>query len=742
MNDKVCKYDPDVKLFMEIGKAQLNVSGNQYRLTFDNGQMNLKLGDLVSCGGIDNGGRFVVVDVHSVYEKEDVADNPKIVNRMEVTVVPEISKDFAIPLPVDDGIKSCGSLRGSSHPYTGSKSNDAPVFSIRTATVHDSLDPYRMNQVKVTYEGDTYPSAEWVKVLTPFASKKNGISCKLVEGDKVLVCTIKTPNKEESFVVGSYYEGEDNTPPNGQRKFSTIIRSKNGQYIGFEESNDIFDFLGGFLPDGIKKLIETIFLSKKETWDTNEGSKTYNALGGIEMSDTYGLFTIAGSSSKRKITISSPFGTVGIDAAMGITISAPNGDIKIVGKNIDIEAGNNLTLKSGTNIDSSYYKNGFSTETILNNFGNSVSNAISDLFDFPALRFVVELLAKPIAGTLKIHSGRNLLLEANGTDAHFPDHKMSFDHVEKQIDDKVDQIVLKINKYIAAFKSYKYSINLEYVNLMKERKKLYDDISIEFRDKTNNNDVFTDVNLNALLFGWLTQEDVVQQNDVKERLVYVGPVLIDPLVMKNVYVNLTNKINKLRGKFVSFWNIDECCKSDFNNIYVDNQRDQMFDNYVKKTRDNAKKNTLMKQNDNYSESAVQLFVDNNKQNSLLRSGVMCIFDGANNDNIFKYNGEVGIDEEKWNSEEKWFKMIDSIELETSEWDNLKYGAANTVIDIANKILPLEAFSTRSWGKETKGQILMSQHVDSTLSINGQTLKEEFSGTSLGQLREAMRNATL
>ena len=726
MNDKFCKYDPDVKLFKEIGKAQLNVSGNQYRITFDGKQMNLKLGDLVSCSGIDNGGRFVVVDVHSVYEKEDVADNPKIVNRMEVTVVPEISKDFAIPLPVDDNIKSYGSLRGSSNPYMGSKSNDASGISIRTATVDDSLDPYRMNQVKVTYEGDTYPSAEWVKVLTPFASKGNGISCKLVEGDKVLVCTIKTPTKEESFVVGSYYEGKDNTPPNRQRKFSTIIRSKNGQYIGFEESNDKFDFLGGFLPDGIRRIIEAIYLNNNETWDAKEGSNTYNALGGIEMSDTNGLFTIAGSSSKRSITISSPFGTVGIDAAMGITISAPNGDIKIVGKNIDIEAGNNLTLKSGTNIDSSYVQNSF-WKTVGSNLGNSMSNSFSNLFDFPALRFFVEFLFKPIAGTLKVHSGRNLLLEADGTDAHFQDHAFSVqNHYEiveykdiKDIKDKIKTLVDTITKRINSFKTYKALIVTEYKALRVARQHIYDDIMRNCNSK-NGDDVkiLLSKDLNTLIDNNLAPGE----NNLKDHLVVRNGVTdADTFITK-----ISKDINSLKTQLNDFNVIDTYGKS--------NVDDDDFRQYFKAIRKSVNQTDL-----NYGDSELEdkLFVTLDTQKKNLRLYVKSAIVADE-----KFGFGYVVDEDSLENDEEWIKMIDSIELKKTRGETVLTGLANMGLDILNKILPIESVNTFMWRQEDKGKILMSQHVDSTLSINGQTLKEEFDGTSLASVREAMRNATL
>ena len=43
-------------------------------------------------------------------------------------------------------------------------------------------------------------------------------------------------------------------------------------------------------------------------------------------------------------------GDVSIDAFSGITLSAPNGNVKIVGKNVSIEAGNNIEITSGNNI--------------------------------------------------------------------------------------------------------------------------------------------------------------------------------------------------------------------------------------------------------------------------------------------------------------------------------------------------------------------------------------------------------
>ena len=60
------------------------------------------------------------------------------------------------------------------------------------------------------------------------------------------------------------------------------------------------------------------------------------------------------NSAKRQISIESPFGDVNINAFTGITINAPNGDVKIIGKNVEIRANNNLKLVKGNILFSSH----------------------------------------------------------------------------------------------------------------------------------------------------------------------------------------------------------------------------------------------------------------------------------------------------------------------------------------------------------------------------------------------------
>lgn len=737
-----CKYALDDVLFKTMDKAKLNVSDNQYRITFDDGQMNLKLGDIVSCSGIGNGGRFVVVDVHSVFEKEDAVTDAKIVNRMEVTVIP-VCNNIPIPLPANAGSKSPVSLRGSSNSFTGSTSNDdpvdAPVFEMRTATVYVSDDPYRRNQVQVTYDDDDTPSAEWVKVLTPFASNDVGISCKLIEGDKVLVCSIKTGTgsvtKTESFVVGSYYDG-DNIPPNGQRKFSTIIRSRNGQYIGFEESKSLASFLTGFIP-GLNLLKYVIhgcglmfghdFLATLSSWSADEDSATYNALGGIEISDNYGFFTIAASSTERNITISSPFGTVGIDAAMGITISAPNGDIKIVGKNVEIEAGNNLTLKSGTNIGSSLLSSITSGNKVnyAKTQGEAILNAISGLFDIPALRFAIELLFKPIAGTLKVHSGRNLLLEANGTETAFKEPSLSWIPDQKSDSEVASRkLSKKVKKFTDSFKQYIKDIQQNYTDMVYKRGEIIN--QIKFNCICSDGNEVTDDVVNTKIKAWLDKANWVPDDFTTVFSITKNLTEDEKLRTRNT---ICSEISLFLNKSAEFWDIDKCKRF--------TPDDTLF-NRAKNIRRPRTANDISDEVKYFisNESLVmktKLFYAEEEQKKQLRLGVLDIIKSS-----FKYTLD---NEDNVKDDQNWDSVIASVEPKITIYTAL-YGMRNVLVDALNNAIPLQSLNTYCWGKDNKGKIMMSQNAGSTLSINGTTIQEDVADSDYESIKKEMRNATL
>ena len=156
-----------------------------------------------------------------------------------------------------------------------------------------------------------------------------------------------------------------------------------------------------------------------------KGSKHFE--GGFQISDYYGFYKISGSSGDRNITVSSPWGDVNINAFTGISISAPNGDIQIKGKNVRIEAGNNLELVSGTNIGwklANDKKFGDFTDASV---GLTISSAIANklaqktqLLDLSLVRSIVEVVMRPVEGALTVKSNRFLKLEAGGNECEYP----------------------------------------------------------------------------------------------------------------------------------------------------------------------------------------------------------------------------------------------------------------------------------------------------------------------------------
>jgi len=154
------------------------------------------------------------------------------------------------------------------------------------------------------------------------------------------------------------------------------------------------------------------------------GYKNNTAMGGgFEIKDKYGIYKISGSTDGREVAIASPWGEVNVNAFTGINISAPNGDISIKGKNVKIEAGNNLELISGTNV-----KNKILGEGGLSGFGADVAAAVakklankaSNIIDLSTVRAAIEIVFRPAEGALRIKSNRFLMLEAGKGQCTYP----------------------------------------------------------------------------------------------------------------------------------------------------------------------------------------------------------------------------------------------------------------------------------------------------------------------------------
>ncbi len=273
----------------------------------------------------------------------------------------------------------------------------------------------KANLMKDALKKDASP---WVRVATPMATQGGGFYFAPAPGDEVLV-NFDNNNVERPFVVGSLYS-KNLTNPQGM-----TIMSPNGHTMTFDNPSNGTKFVESLVPAiGIwKNSCGLAFFGAPDFGGFEDAGKAYkdatkplkDFTGGIHFTDRYGFYDVEMCSHKRKVSISSPLGKVSIDAFQGITVSAPNGDVKIEGKNVTIKAGNNLTLESGGNVREKA-KIGEAAQnlaqSVVSDVISEVVGNVASVVDLDLLRSVLEVITRPVEGTTLIKSKRYLKLEA------------------------------------------------------------------------------------------------------------------------------------------------------------------------------------------------------------------------------------------------------------------------------------------------------------------------------------------
>ena len=308
-------------------------------------------------------------------------------------------------------------------------------------------------------------ASPWVRIATPMATPGGGSFYRPRVGDEVLV-NFDNDNVERPYVVGSLFSKNVLTPderyyrkqsPELQWKnVSMAISSPNGHHISFTDPEEGGSFVTNLISPGLGFYGGVLGFNKFAS-----GGK--DLAGGIHIGDRYGLYEIEMKSHKRAIEIKSPLGTVSINAFTGITISAPNGDVKIVGKNITLEAGNKVTINSGTNLPQPDFGEAPAGKTkaadITKAVIGGVASALVDQFassvvDLSTIRHIIEVFVRPVDGTTLIKSRKFLRLEAG-----------------------LGNATIKRDRYKASTKDSKEKEQNFYLELIKRIKKANDVIS-------------------------------------------------------------------------------------------------------------------------------------------------------------------------------------------------------------------------------------------------------------------------
>jgi len=420
--------------YAAVLKGEAKAAKNVINIDFDTTYPDLKLGDIIKVQNKE----YIVVEVEG-YQKDymKVVDG-NVVSTIDqdlhfrlVATAKDESKFYPMPIPQ-------GHVRKSGPQVAVVVDNDDPNNNNRVrvmypwqlgpivASVNEELDD---DEKIANYEGlegvgkylkeqDVSEATPWLPNSSTTGTKSGGVQCRHVLGEMVFI-DYAYGNIERPYVVGSVVKDM----PRGLKTATAGLIAPNGESIKVNEgawkgaSQFILNllpatkFINGFWPIPLKV-------------DTDE-SPAFE--GGVDMGDKYGIWSIKGSTHERKVAIKSPWGDVSIDAFTGISLSAPNGNIKISGKNVTISAGNNLTLTSGANIKNRFLLNSKLNYGlgILEDIGIAVTKKLAALglmvCDLSLLRAVVELFFRPIEGALTVKSGRFLKLEAGAGKTSYPD---------------------------------------------------------------------------------------------------------------------------------------------------------------------------------------------------------------------------------------------------------------------------------------------------------------------------------
>ncbi|MBR2777987.1 MAG: hypothetical protein IKD75_13020 [Prevotella sp.] len=311
----------------------------------------------------------------------------------------------------------------------------------QVAVVVDADDPTKKNRVRVKYPWqlsekssyekivasdlkpeDVIDASPWLIYAASSGPAGAGVHGRHYLAEKVLVNYVNN-NIERPFVVGAV----STATPGVLKTSAAVLQSPNGQYLKVVDGTGkgATAFMANFSP-GLS--LASGFFDYPDIFGDNEISKAFE--GGVELGDKYGIWKISGSTDKRAINISSPWGNVKVSAFTGITLDAPNGNIKIRGKNVSIEAGNNLSLVSGTNIKNKFVSGygddyPFSMTTFMYDVGvvvtKKLASMVESMFDLSLIRSVIEVYWRPQEGALSIQSNRYLKMGAGGAMPGYPD---------------------------------------------------------------------------------------------------------------------------------------------------------------------------------------------------------------------------------------------------------------------------------------------------------------------------------
>lgn len=403
-----------------IRKQEKDTSDQAVWLDFGSNYKHFKLGDKIVVENTE----YVIVYVEGSYKDST--------EHLLVQALPVMVLDVSSPAETSSGKEAWSGVVPIPPALPDVVIREAKP---QVAFVAETLDPQNLGRIRVRYpwQNSKDDASPWIRITLPLATKGGAVNFTPQVGDEVMVGYVNG-NIDHPYGMG-YLAAPfvnkkwSNALPLDQYGGVHGIKTKTGHHLTFEDGFDIapmlFDTIGGLA--FIRSLWPTGLTG---TWPYgNETTADFG--GGFELSDRYGFYKIAGSTDSRSVTIESPAGMVEVNAFQGITISAPNGEVNITGKNVNISANNRLTLTSGENIKDklAYQKKwsehkgkalGMAALTDLKGARDSVAEIATNFTDLSFWRCVLEWLLHPVNGTLQIKSYTFVTVEAGEGKAEVP----------------------------------------------------------------------------------------------------------------------------------------------------------------------------------------------------------------------------------------------------------------------------------------------------------------------------------
>lgn len=452
------------EFYYNIRKGEEEAARGKVELNFSNELPTIDLGDEVTLpDGLAD--KYIVTRIEGTFSDKDdqISHSAEVIPMGSYTIATLIKDDNETPVTVSVLPPPNGSIIREADPQEAIvEATDDPMFmgrvriryiwqvSVTNAdAVISSIEEWpkedkkeeKKKEEKKKEEKKVYALSPWIRMVVPFAGGDGGFLMTPTKGDHVMV-NYEGRNVDCPYVEGSLFH-QDMKPNPGAVSMSKgsyvpgrsprVISSPNGHCICFSDGKGVTSFWGGMIPPLQQLLLNP--LNKVLEFDKEPSALN----GGITLTDTNGIYEIAMSTAGRSVSISSPFGKVDISAFTGIEISAPNGDIKISGKNITLEAGNNIVLSSGKNIlDKDDAPSGKNTVALVGSFLGAVAKGvgkfylkeftgidITKLTDVKFLRSLWEVLFRPVEGTLQIQSKRNVVMTAGAGKVSVPSSLLS-----------------------------------------------------------------------------------------------------------------------------------------------------------------------------------------------------------------------------------------------------------------------------------------------------------------------------